>query len=61
MLSLVLIRLTPPQNYKFIELICTNYNLIEAGDYLDLIFTYDDENKRNLGSLYLGKWNDGVV
>ena len=43
-----------PDQYSNIELICINYH---SG--LDLIFAY--YHYRNLGMLYLGKWNDGIV
>ena len=43
-----------PAQYQNIELIAFNY---EGG--LDLIFAYD--NRRDLGALYLGHWNDGYA
>lgn len=46
----------PPNFYKYIELICLNYT-----NGLDLMFAYNDQNKRDTGALYLGKFNDGVV
>lgn len=45
-----------PSSYKFVELICLNYI---AGT--DLMFAYDDEDKRDKGVLFIGSWNDGVV
>lgn len=48
-----------PVSYKFVELISKNY-LMHDGAMRDLIFAYNDENTRQ-GSMYLGKWNDGVV
>ena len=45
-----------PQDWKFIELICSNY----ATEF-DLMFAYNDPNSRDWGVLVLGKWNDGVV
>lgn len=48
---------TKPHEWENIELICRNY-----GEYgYDLIFAYDDNDRRHIGSLYLGHWNDGVV
>lgn len=47
---------TPPHSYSNIELICKNY---VSGQY-DLMFAYAD-SLRNLGRLYLGHFNDGVV
>jgi len=39
-----------------VELVCR-----KKGNYsLDIIFAYDDHN-RDMGRLYLGHWNDGVV
>lgn len=50
-----------PRDFKFIELICLKY--IVLTDYLvyDLMFGYDDPNRRGCGILFIGKWNDGVV
>jgi len=45
-----------PNFYKFIELICKDYQL---GN--DLMFAYNNPLKREEGMLYIGKWNDGVV
>ena len=45
-----------PSKAKYIELICKRYN----GNY-DLMFAYQDPNKRNEGLLCVGYWNDGVV
>lgn len=42
--------------YKFVELICLNYF-----DEYDLMFAYDDPKDRSRGTLYLGKFNDGIV
>ena len=44
-----------PSNFKYIELICRNY---QAG--LDLMFAYNDPEDRD-GVLYIGHFNDGVV
>ena len=44
-----------PNNFKVIELICTNY---KNGGY-DLLFAYDDD--RNCGILFTGHYNDGIV
>lgn len=48
-----------PSNYKHIELICRNYSGEGEGD--DIMFAYDDPNRRSDGVLYLGNFNDGVV
>ena len=45
-----------PDDFKYIELICKNYT-----DDVDLMFAYDNPNKRGDGVLFAGKWNDGVV
>lgn len=45
-----------PRAYKTIELICKNYSY-----EVDLMFAYNDPNKRHEGVLYLGHWNDGIV
>ena len=45
-----------PSEFNYIEVICLGY----SNDF-DLLFAYDDENKRHYGILYLGKFNDGVV
>ena len=51
----VIIAEAKPKNWSNIELITTSY---DSYGY-DLMYAYD--NYRNQGSLYLGKWNDGVV
>lgn len=43
--------------WKFVELICRGY----SKDGYDLMFAYDNPSERELGLLYLGKWNNGVV
>lgn len=43
-----------PSEYKNIELICKKYE----GEY-DLMFAYMDD--RNIGRLYFGFFNDGIV
>lgn len=43
--------------FKYIELICRDYDM--KGN--DLMFAYDDVNDRSRGTLFIGKWNDGVV
>jgi len=43
-----------PTQYQNIELITFNYS-----EGLDLMFAYD--NRRDLGALYLGHWNDGYA
>ena len=45
-----------PSQSKYIELICKRYN-----GHSDLMFAYNDPNKRSDGLLYVGHWNDGVV
>lgn len=44
-----------PKEYKFVELICKNYN-----DY-DLMFAYNNPENRGGGILFIGRWNDGIV
>lgn len=48
-----------PNEYQFVELISKDYSLLDGSVY-DIIFAYDDENTRK-GTLYFGKWNDGIV
>lgn len=50
-----------PKDYKFIELICHEYGVDDGGKSFDLIFAYNNPQKRSEGVLYLGSWNDGVV
>lgn len=50
-----------PKDYKFIELICHEYGSDSCGNSFDLIFAYNNPQKRSEGVLYLGSWNDGVV
>jgi hypothetical protein len=45
-----------PKDYNFIDLICKNY----LSGY-DLMFAYNFADKRELGVLYIGYFNDGVV
>ena len=45
-----------PSRSKYLELICKSYN-----GNSDLMFAYNDPNKRSEGLLYVGYWNDGVV
>jgi len=45
-----------PKDYNFIDLICKNYL---SG--CDLMFAYNFADKRELGVLYIGYFNDGVV
>ena len=45
-----------PKDYDFIDLICKNYL---SG--FDLMFAYNLADKRELGVLYIGYFNDGVV
>ena len=49
-----------PYEYPYIELICLGYTN-ESGKKMDLMFAYNNPKFRNSGTLYLGKWNDGVV
>ena len=45
-----------PANWNYIELICKNYT-----PGFDLMFAYDDANKRGDGSLFVGHFNAGGV
>ena len=47
-----------PSDWENIELICKNYNKSSEDPY-DLMYAYDDE--RNMGNIYLGHFNDGIV
>lgn len=47
---------TLPKRWNYIELVSKDY-----GEGMDLMFAYDDPNKRKDGTLYIGYWNDGVV
>jgi hypothetical protein len=44
-----------PKSYRHIELICREY----TNEKYDLMFAYVDT--RNIGVLYLGHFNDGIV
>jgi hypothetical protein len=46
-----------PSQFKYIELICKNYN----NGCRDLMFAYNDPNERSYGELYIGHFNDGIV
>jgi hypothetical protein len=46
-----------PSQFKYIELICKNYN----NGCRDLMFAYDDPRNRNNGTLFIGFWNSGTV
>ena len=48
---------SPPSKFKYIELICKNYN--NGGR--DLMFAYNDASNRSDGTLYIGHWNNGTV
>ena len=48
--------LLKPSSYNFIECICKRYD----GD-LDLMFAYNDAARREQGTLFIGKWNNGIV
>lgn len=51
-----------PSQYLFIELVCLNYGKYDRhGDSFDLMFAYNDPKDRWEGSLFLGKWNHGIV
>lgn len=45
-----------PRNFNYVELICSNY-----ANGKDLMFAYNSPEKRSDGTLYIGKWNDGVI
>ncbi|RTL00379.1 MAG: hypothetical protein EKK57_07195 [Proteobacteria bacterium] len=45
-----------PSDYAYLELISKEY---ARGK--DLIFAYNDPSNRQLGCLFIGCWNDGVV
>jgi hypothetical protein len=45
-----------PEDCNYIELVSKDYAL-----GMDLMFAYDDPNKREHGVLYIGYWNDGIV
>ena len=47
---------TLPCKWNYIELICKDY-----APNLDLMFAYDDADRRGNGLLIIGRWNDGVV
>lgn len=47
-----------PSDYAYIELVCKNY---QPGEGNDMMFAYNDPEKRGDGMLYIGSWNDGVV
>jgi hypothetical protein len=47
--------LSPPQTWKYVDLVVKNYTL----DGLDIMLAYDND-KYNNGVLYLGRYNDGV-
>lgn len=45
-----------PCEYNYVELVAKEYF---AG--LDLIFCYNEPNRRGDGCLFIGHWNDGVI
>jgi hypothetical protein len=47
-----------PKNFDYIELICRRYD--QLGNY-DLMFAYNNPDKREEGVLFLGKFNDGII
>lgn len=50
--------LCKPQEYQNVVLIAKDFVFCGDNNY-DLIFAYD--TVKSSGSLYLGRWNDGVV
>ncbi len=54
------IHVEKPTDYSYIELIARNYGTFGNKSF-DLIFCYNDPNKRESGVLFLGNWNDGVI
>jgi hypothetical protein len=53
------VQVDQPTDFNYIELIARNYGTFDQP--FDLIFCYDDPNKREEGVLFLGNWNDGVI
>ena len=48
--------------FNFIELVAKGYSRSNTNsDRYDLIFCYDDKDRRGDGCLFLGHFNDGVV
>jgi hypothetical protein len=45
-----------PDDFNYIELVSKGYAQV-----MDLMFAYDDPDKRKDGVLYIGYWNDGIV
>ena len=45
-----------PCAWNNIELVCKDYS-----SNLDLLFAYNNPDRRSDGVLIIGKWNDGVV
>jgi len=45
-----------PHQFKFVELISRGYS-----DKFDVMFAYDTPELRRCGTVFLGKWNDGVL
>ena len=45
-----------PVSYANIECICKKYD----GEH-DLMFAYNDATMRQHGTLFIGKWNNGIV
>ncbi len=50
-----------PISYNFVELICLNYSDKLDPYCRDLMFAFDDPKNREAGTLFLGRWNDGIV
>ena len=48
-----------PNDYKYIELVCRNYD--GEGKGTDVMFAYDNPTNRSAGVLFIGQWNDGFV
>lgn len=47
---------TNPCEYNYVELVAKDYFT-----EFDLIFCYNNPNRRGNGCLFIGHWNDGVV
>jgi len=45
-----------PSSFRTVVLICKNYT-----QKYDLMFAYNEKPSDNGSTLYLGKWNDGIV
>ena len=47
---------SPPSEFKYIELICKKLD-----GAMDLMFAYNDPSNRSDGTLFIGYWNSGTV